>query len=469
MNNYSQMRVATVFVLTVALLSSALAIPFVPRTVAEPLSPPEIPSDPNPENNSKNISISSILSWNCSDPDNDTMSFDIYFGDKNPPGKVETHYMNKTYSPDLKYSTQYFWQIIAWDDNNESNNGPIWTFSTKANTPPNVPTDEMPDNNSTGISIGTTVSWNCSDYDGDTLSYDVFLGPTTSPPKVSSNQAGKTYKPSPDLAFNTTYYWRIVAKDANDSTSGPLWHFTTGVESPITVTIITPLPGKIYIGGAERLTLPGNNTIVYGGITIEANVTSSKDIDRVEFLIDGVVKITDNETPYTYDWKPLIQFNSAFSLKRTITVIAYDSDNVSASANITVTKWRFHPLPWIMAGVALASRLILHTTVVGVFYNVQQSRFSVSFFTLRAHYKTVGPFQMRKGNIHFKTCSGGRTIGPMTLTYLGPFHRLAIGSFTFSGNVNAERIGLGGGLLSGVLQSRFMGGGLLNLFRNLRG
>jgi hypothetical protein len=202
------------------------------------------------------------------------------------------------------------------------------------------------------------------------------------------------------------------------------------------------------------MTLSGNNTIVYRGITIEANVTSDADVVKVEFWADGKLLATDNETPYSYFWRPIIQFNSAFSLKRTITVKAYDSDNNSASANITVTKWRFHPLPWIVAGLAIASRFVLHTTVVGMFYNVQQSRFSVSFYALRAHYKTVGPLQMRKGNLYFKHCTGGILIGPTTLTRMGPFHRFAIGSFTFIGNVNADKIGLGGSLLSRILQRR---------------
>ena len=104
--------------------------------------------------------------------------------------------------------------------------------------------------------------------------------------------------------------------------------------------------------------------------------------------------------------------------------------------------------------MAIASRLVLHTTVVGLFYNVQESRFSVSFYAIRAHYKTVGPFQMRKGNIHFKHCTGGILIGPTTLTKMGLFHKFAIGSFTFIGNVNADKIGLGGSLLSRILQRR---------------
>ncbi|MBN2599503.1 MAG: hypothetical protein JXA75_03095, partial [Candidatus Thermoplasmatota archaeon] len=62
---------------------------------------------------------------------------------------------------------------------------------------------------------------------------------------------------------------------------------------------------------------------------------------------------------------------------------------------------------------------------------------------------------------------GGLIIGPQTLTKIGPFHRFAIGSFSYIGGMNAERLGFGGALLSG-LSSRTTGGTLLNLYRNLK-
>ena len=336
--------------------------------------------------------------------------------------------------------------------------GPQWEFTTedKVNHPPNMPNNPNPTNTSTDISIETVLTWDGGDPDvGDIVKYDVYFGPSDPPLKVFNNHSSTTYIPVADLQSNRTYYWKIVAWDNNNaSTVGPLWHFTTGNEAPLTVTIDKPIHGMFYFNDAEKLPLSGNNTIVYGKITIIANVSETSDVDRVEFWVDGKLIENVTESPYIALWRPVIQFNSAFSLKRTITVIAFDSDGNNATANITITKWRFHPLPWILAGMAVASRFVLHTTVVGLFFNVQQSRFSVSFYALQAHYKTVGPLQMRRGNIHFKHCTGGILIGPTTLTRIGPFHKFAIGSFTFIGNVNADKIGLGGSLLSRILQRR---------------
>jgi len=458
MNNYSFMRISTVFMLTVALVTSTLAIPFVPQTAAEPLNPPEKPSNPDPANGLTNVSVSANLSWTCSDPDGDPLTYDVYFGNVSPPPKLLSNISDTMYNPGtMSYSTKYYWQITAWDNHSESATGELWEFTTevKVNKPPNKPSIPVPTNGSTNIPLTQILSWTGGDPDvGDTVTYDVYFGTLTTPSKVITNQSSMSYDP-PSVEYNTMYYWRIVAWDNyNASTVGDVWHFQTKQEGPLSVTITKPIQGMFYLNDAERLTLSGNNTFVYGKITIVANVTSNTDIVRVEIKADGKLIANLTEEPYSYTWQPIIQFNGALSLKRTITVIAYDTEGNNATANITITKWRFHPLPWILAGVAVASRLVLHTTVIGIFYNVQESRFSVSFYALQAHYKTVGPFQMRKGNLNFKQCTGGKLFGPTTLTKLGPFHKFAIGSFTFIGNVNDDRLGLGGTLLSRILERR---------------
>lgn len=452
MNNYSIIRISTVFVLAVALVTSTVAIPFLPRTGAEPLAPPNVPSDPKPANSSTNISINADLSWNCTDPDNDTV-FDVYFGTSNPPDKVATAFPNTTYDPGtMNYSTKYFWQIIASDDN-ESTSGPIWEFRTKTNNPPIFGTPS-PTNGSTGNPLSFVWSIPINDPEGNNFSWTIQCSNGLVNSGNGATNGTKTLSLS-GLVYSKNYKVWVNATDTGGSGNytRKRYTFTTKQHTELTVNITQPLENKLYFNDVEKsFPLPGN-TIIYGKVTIKANVTSDSGVSKVVFYVDGKPKFNDTEAPYEYLWQQIISFNG-LSLTHTIKVIAYDSEGHNASAQINVTKWRFHPLPWIMAGIAVASRLVLHTTVVGLFYNIQESRLSVSFYALSAHYKTVGPFQLRKGNLYFKHCTGGRLIGPTTITKLGLFHKFAIGSFTFIGNVNDNKIGMGGSLLTRILQRR---------------
>ena len=67
---------------------------------------------------------------------NDTMTYDIYFGTISPPPKVMSNQTETSYDPEiLEYNTTYYWQIIAWNDQGESAEGPIWSFTTETISP----------------------------------------------------------------------------------------------------------------------------------------------------------------------------------------------------------------------------------------------------------------------------------------------------------------------------------------------
>jgi len=111
---------------------------------------------------------------------------------------------------------------------------------TDKNKPPAAPGNPIPANMVTGISTSLTLSWSCSDPDGDTLMYDVYFGTSSNPTTtIAVNQTAKSISRS-ELAGNTTYFWKIVAKDSKGAaTSGPVWSFTTssGVISPVMITV----------------------------------------------------------------------------------------------------------------------------------------------------------------------------------------------------------------------------------------
>lgn len=80
------------------------------------------------------------------------------------------------------------------------------------------------------ISLDVSLSWQAaSDPNGNVVTYDVYFGTETTPVTVvSSSQTGTTY--SPTLAANTTYYWKVVAKDGKGGTSeSAVWSFTTEI------------------------------------------------------------------------------------------------------------------------------------------------------------------------------------------------------------------------------------------------
>jgi hypothetical protein len=128
----------------------------------------------------------------------------------------------------------------------------------QVNNPPYTPSNPSPSNHATGVSIYADLSWSGGDPDvGDTVTYDVYFGVSSSPPLVSSGQSASTYDPG-TLSYSTTYYWKIVAKDNHGaSTVGPVWDFTTQSAPPEyrTLTVYSSPSGVTFtVDGVSRAT-----------------------------------------------------------------------------------------------------------------------------------------------------------------------------------------------------------------------
>lgn len=93
--------------------------------------PPAAPSNPSPPDSATGQLFEIDLSWECSDPENDPLTFDVYFGTTNPPQLFQAGVINKTFIvSQLEHSTTYFWKITAHDDHGNSTEGPVWNFET---------------------------------------------------------------------------------------------------------------------------------------------------------------------------------------------------------------------------------------------------------------------------------------------------------------------------------------------------
>ena len=98
----------------------------------------------------------------------------------------------------------------------------------RAPAQPTVDVDSgSPSHGSTNVSIIPTLHWKCTDPDGDALKYDVYFGTSSTPLLVSSGQTATSYTPEA-LEYDTTYYWKVIAKDNQGATtSSDVWRFTT--------------------------------------------------------------------------------------------------------------------------------------------------------------------------------------------------------------------------------------------------
>jgi|GEM_PF-2267082 len=95
------------------------------------------------------------------------------------------------------------------------------------NLPPEKPHTPNPEDGTEIQSTSLTLSWLCADPEGENISYSIYFGDKAYPPLVESNLTERSYLLT-GLDMNTTYYWRIVAKDPQNNTSESfVWHFST--------------------------------------------------------------------------------------------------------------------------------------------------------------------------------------------------------------------------------------------------
>ena len=271
------------------LIKKAAIWAVIPQIEREQNNPPNEPINPSPENGATGVSINPTLSWQCSDPDNDALTYDVYFGTSSNPPKVAT-VTSTSYSPGtLQYATTYYWKVVASDGEYESSSQ-IWRFTTQdnSNNPPYEPTNPSPANGETiyvndndddtdssndanngelqsqqvatsssaeqlaikeedvsalakeqtttatpsqpheqSSSYTLKLSWNGGDPDGDSVTYYVYLAEGDSTPdNLIATTTATTLLYSCNLQVGTTYYWKVVAQDEHGMvTSSQIWHF----------------------------------------------------------------------------------------------------------------------------------------------------------------------------------------------------------------------------------------------------
>ncbi|WP_051878540.1 T9SS-dependent choice-of-anchor J family protein [Chryseobacterium sp. FH1] len=128
------------------------------------------------------------------------------------------------------------------------------TSSVAPTTAPSCVLSVLPANGSTGVNptpatalnSGLFLSWAASSY---ATSYDVYLDTNANPTTLVGNFIGTGFAPASSLAPNTTYYWKVVPKNAiGEASTCTIYSFTTGATPPPPITYCTN--GSIYPSAA---------------------------------------------------------------------------------------------------------------------------------------------------------------------------------------------------------------------------
>lgn len=133
----------------------------------------------------------------------------------------------------LERNTPYSWSIETKSKNNNGEifESEVWKFFNAGEgvtryapypAEPVFPAKKQ----SVPLSAGkVTLSWNADDPDWDLVSYDVYLGTTTSPVLLLSKYTSNTYRVT--VGSGSKYYWKIVSRDSYGNTSeSDIFEFT---------------------------------------------------------------------------------------------------------------------------------------------------------------------------------------------------------------------------------------------------
>jgi VCBS repeat-containing protein len=185
-------------------------------TVTPQNDPPYTPSNPSPSDGQLDVDINANISWIGGDVDGDPVTYDVYFGLINPPQKIISNQTDTYYIPGtMNFTKDYYWKIVAWDNQGSSTTGPIWNFTTEGEYDwEAILTFEETDGETDNVYFGEKLT--ASDNQ-DT--WDTPKDPSGSPPYIRAwfntnftdpyDELWKEYKHSPDdnKLWNLTVRW----------------------------------------------------------------------------------------------------------------------------------------------------------------------------------------------------------------------------------------------------------------------
>ena len=216
-------------------------------TADEQTNSPPVFGTPSPTNGETGTDISLTWSISITDPESDLIDWSIECSNgQSSSASSDTGGVKTISLSGLSYSTTYTVWVNATDAGSGTYTRDSFTFTTKANSPPNTPDggspgspgDITPVNNAPDVPINVGyLRVIVTDPDGHSMTVRFYDGNNTLLGTDTNVASGETASISiSTLNYNTTYYWYVEIEDEYGAiTRGPTtgnWSYTTEEYTP---------------------------------------------------------------------------------------------------------------------------------------------------------------------------------------------------------------------------------------------
>lgn len=158
-----------------------------------------------------------------------------------------------------------------------------------------VPNSPTPLNGATNQFLFVTLKWECD----NTFDFDIYIG-ETNPPLIKYATTTNKYFTTPILKYNTRYYWQVIARLNDGTTSkGPIWSFITA-------------PSLSVLSNGYAMNLNKIETIIPNNVKITFQVVDLNGI--------GVNALKVNDFEIFEDFQPLSKTESELTIVNHTTV-----------------------------------------------------------------------------------------------------------------------------------------------------
>ncbi len=183
-------------------------------------APPGTPLYSSPANAATNVALNAALTWSANSEGGTPTSYEVYFGQSDPPELVTTVFTG-TYAATKEFGKTYYWKIKAINIEGEAE-GPVWSFSVADG----IPVLTAPGNSAINVSATPTFTWGAV---AGVTGYKIKCGTSSGATDVLDNVACATnsYAMPTALPYSTTLYWSVYSINGAQEVQSLEWSFTT--------------------------------------------------------------------------------------------------------------------------------------------------------------------------------------------------------------------------------------------------